>query len=320
MGVYDQMERWAVKLDPVGLLLWLLFGLDEDLIFSRWLETQSPGGPGDPERRSDLVAEFVSRNGRQPPWACVIEAQGQREADLLARLLEYLFRLYRELRHGPHGQDRYLMMGAILNLEDYEQAGTLSMVPPVAGGAIGLKNAVWVRNVRLEKAAVVLAQIAAGATARCILVWVPMMIGGAEPGIMAEWRRLAGEEPNPLMRANYAVLARVFAEKAGRAEAWRHGLEGNNMEESPILTEWQQEATERGLQRGLQQGQLLSSRAAVVRVLRNRFAGPPPADLQEAIDRQNDIAELERWLDLAVAKPSVEEFRAAISTPPGQGN
>ena len=37
-NIYDKAARKAIKLNPYGLLLWLLIGLDLDLRFTRWAE------------------------------------------------------------------------------------------------------------------------------------------------------------------------------------------------------------------------------------------------------------------------------------------
>src|SRR5947209_243485 len=98
MARYDEAERYAIKrLNPRGFLLWLLAGLDPDLVFKRWLETQVAPLPGEPPLRSDCVAEFVSASGSQPPWACLVEAQGQPQAYFSVRVLSYLTVLHEEL-------------------------------------------------------------------------------------------------------------------------------------------------------------------------------------------------------------------------------
>jgi len=112
MNVYDQAARFAVKLDADGFLRWLLSGMDADMRFRGWLDTQTVPMPGDPDRRCDTVAELAHGGGQAPPWAVVLEAQTRPDSDLPDRLLEYLARLRRELRHGPHGRDRYQLGAA----------------------------------------------------------------------------------------------------------------------------------------------------------------------------------------------------------------
>src|SRR5436309_98277 len=83
-------------------------------------------------------AELVSRSGTQPPWACLVEPQGQWEGSFLTRLLQYLLLLHDELRHGPHGQDRYLMMAGIVNVCEQPLQSALKWLPPGAPPGVGL--------------------------------------------------------------------------------------------------------------------------------------------------------------------------------------
>ena len=129
-NIYDQAGRFAVKLAPAGLLRWRLPRLDADLIFARWLETQNIPFPGEPDRRCDTVAEMVSVSGQQPPWAFVIELQTEPEPSMQERELEYVLGVRRQLRHGPHGRDKYLVGGLLFNLTGPAQSGRLDMVPP----------------------------------------------------------------------------------------------------------------------------------------------------------------------------------------------
>jgi hypothetical protein len=93
MNEYDPAARYAAKLDPPAFLSWLLAGLDPDLQFARWLDTQTIPFPGEPDRRCDTVAELVSASGTQPPWALVSEFQSRPDPDIGYRLLEYQGRL-----------------------------------------------------------------------------------------------------------------------------------------------------------------------------------------------------------------------------------
>ena len=129
-NVYDQAARFAAKLDALGFLRWLLATLAADLIFARWLDTQTIPFPGEADRRCDTVAEIVHAAGLAPPWAMVIEFQTRPDADMPYRLLEYLGRLGRERRHGPHGRDRYLLAAVVVNLTGTGETVSLEMVLP----------------------------------------------------------------------------------------------------------------------------------------------------------------------------------------------
>jgi hypothetical protein len=63
---------------------------------------------------------------------------------------------------------------------------------------------------------------------------------------------------------------------------------------------------------------LVTLRESVLRVLRGKFGEPLPADLSAAVAAQADAGELARWLDLAVAAATPEQFLAAVMPAPGQ--
>src|SRR5947199_8614987 len=111
MADLDQTARFALKLAPAEALRWLLPRLDADLTFRRWLDTETIAFPGEPQRRCDTVAELVSRSGQSSPWAVVLEVEARPRSTILARLLKYLARLLRKLRHGPYLRDRYQQAG-----------------------------------------------------------------------------------------------------------------------------------------------------------------------------------------------------------------
>src|SRR5262249_34212292 len=194
-------ERCAIRrLDPMGFLLWLLLGLDSDLVFSRWLDTQHAPFPGEPDRRCDCVAELVSQSHAQPPWACLVEPQGQWQTNFLSRAWQYVLMLHDELRHGPYGQDRYPMMAGIVDLCERPLPETICWLPPGTSGK-GLTAKVWMRHVYQESATETLDGIAAGTIARCVLVWVPLMVGGDREDVARRWREIASEEPDAGKRA-----------------------------------------------------------------------------------------------------------------------
>ena len=62
------------------------------------------------------MAELVSRSGQSPPWAVVIEVEARRRARMPERVLEYLSRVWRKLRHGPRRRDRYQVMAVLVYL------------------------------------------------------------------------------------------------------------------------------------------------------------------------------------------------------------
>jgi hypothetical protein len=195
------------------------------------------------------------------------------------------------------------MMAGILNLTEQPLPSSLQWLPPGAPPPVGMLAGVWVRNLYTESAAGTLADIEAGITARCLLAWIALMQGGDEEGIIQQWKRLVEQEEDRSLRATYAGLALVFAEKRQRGEVWRRALEGWDVQESPIVKQWQQKALERGV---------AAMRQSVVRVLQVQSKEALPSDILEAIDKQNDLDELVAWHDLALQAVSPDAFRAAI--------
>ncbi len=82
--------------------------------------------------------------------------------------------------------------------------------------------------------------------------------------------------PDLRVRAVYGGLALIFAELAGRTEAWGKALEGWNVRESQIVLEWQAEA----------------QRADLLRVLQCRFGLALPTDLAARTNAETDFDRL----------------------------
>jgi hypothetical protein len=136
MSKYNDAELHAIKeLNPQGYLDWQLPELDPDLVWYTWLESQVSPPQGVPFLRCDCVAGLRSQSGSQPPWACLIEAQAQPIPRMAVWVMVYLGLLHEDLRHGPHDQDRFQMMAAVLNLTDTTLSTSIDWVPPVKPAA-----------------------------------------------------------------------------------------------------------------------------------------------------------------------------------------
>jgi hypothetical protein len=299
---FDQGARYAAKLDPPGFLRWLLPGLTLSQTFHDWLDTRSIPFPGHPDRICDTVAAI--REAARPPvwWAVPIEFQTRSDALLFGRLLEYLGRLWLELRSPSRGSGRFQVAAAVVNLTGAGNTSRDMML-----GATSLRTCLGVveRNLRDEDAAATLTGIAAGQIARCLLPFIPLMRGGAEPGIIAEWKALAQAEFNVGRRSDYGGLALVFAELTDGRPLWKRALEGWNVEQSQQVLEWQAVAEKRGLVRGRAEAKV----EALLRVLHKRTQEAVPTDVQEAIRATEDFDQLDRWLDAAAEASSLAEFR-----------
>jgi len=294
----DQTARYVLKMAPAEAVRWLLPDLDPDLVFARWLDTETIAFPGEPGRRCDTVAELVSRGGRSAPWALVLEAEARPRSTILDRVLEYEARLLRKLRHGPHRRDRYLVAAAVIFLRGGRKDLKLQMRLP--GTDVELAATLRPMSLARESAAATLERIGRGELGRSILPWVPLMAGGDEATVVAEWVRLASDEPDVQRRADYPGLALVFADGAGRLPIWKQTLEGFDMWQSEVIREWKTA------------GRLDAQRNDLLLVLRERFQTEVPADLVQKIQQTLDLSVLTSWLSAALKVPSLDAFRSAM--------
>ena len=275
-------------------LRWLL-GRDAPLAFQGWLDTRTLPFPGEPDRTCDTVAELLDSTHGGRLWALVVEFQSEPEAAILDRLLEYMIRLRREVRHGSDRRVQYETAGALLNLTGPPQADVRDMVLPCTA-EVRLRFRPLIRTLRDDDAAATLRHIDAGSVGRCILPWIPLMHGGGDLGTMQVWKRLAELEKNSQLRSVFGSLALVFAELADHKIEWKQSLKGWNMRESTVVNEW------------IAEGQ----RETLLRFLHARFKVPVPEDVTAAIEVAADAQELNRWVDLAATADSLDAFRAAI--------
>ena len=284
MSRYNDAELHAIKeLDPQGFLNWQLPEPDPDLVWYTWLESQVSPPTGMPFLRCDCVAGLRSKSGTQPPWACLIEAQAQPIPHMGVWLLTYLGLLYVDLRSGPHDRDRFQMLAALLNLTDGILATDIDWMPPLRPDVIplgrhpfGHRSRFWVRNVRQEKAELTLEGITAGEIALCILVWVPLMAGGDDPQVLERWKQVALLQNEPHLRADYVVLALVFAELADRLAAWSAALKESNVNDSRVAQQWED--------KGIEKGRLVGKIQAYQEMLKHQPT--PEAELRARSDQE----------------------------------
>jgi hypothetical protein len=126
----------------------------------------------------------------------------------------------------------------------------------------------------------------------------------AEPANIAEWKRLAAEEPDSRSRSELGAVALVFAVLPGTDSVWRKAFEGWNMIECSIVNEWQDQARK--------EARIETRMEDLRRAIHLRFGMPVPADLEDQLAAIKSKAELNRWFDAAVTAPSLNAFRAAV--------
>lgn len=302
MNAYDQIVRYAAKADAAGFLRWLVPAFDPAPLLRGWLDTRTLPFPGEPDRVCDTVADLAHADDAAERWALVTEFQAEPNPEMLDRLLEYVARLRRELRHGPDRRGRYHVVAALVNLTGPPQPDTLEMALPA--DAAGLRLKVVVRTLRDEDAGATVAAIAAGTVTPILLVFVPLMRGGADPTIIERWKALALAEPDRLRRGMYGAFALILAGLADREVAWSAALEGWNVIESPVVEKWKAQWKAEGLVEGKRQD--------LLDILNARFPGTLPKPLTDAIAAQDDPDVLAGWLIKAAVAATLKEVRAAI--------
>jgi hypothetical protein len=274
---YDQASRYAARLDPIGLLRWLLPGLSPTVRFLRWLDTRNLPFPGERDRTGDLVACLDDPDHPGPPWALPVECQVEPDADMFGRLLEYLGALWRQQRPSAERGDRYQLGAAVVNLTG---TGTASRDFVLGGADTRVCLQVAECNLASRDAAATLEDIAAGKVARCVLAFIPLMRGGGEAGIIARWQELALQEPEERRRSDYGGLAVVFAELTAGASQWKEALKEWSMRQSQQVQEWRAEGKVQALQEALRG------------LLEQRF-GTLPEALLERIGTTDDLGRLQ---------------------------
>jgi hypothetical protein len=298
---YDQACRYAAKLDAVGLLTWLLREAPEELRFRTWLDTRTLPWPGDPERTCDTVA-WLGDADPAVEWAVPVEFCLEPDGEMFGRLLVYLGQLWSEKRPTDGRGEHFAVGAVVVNL-----TGRGRTSHDMALRKTGVRTVLQVaeRNLADEDGAAVLGQIAAGTLSPCLLPWIALMRGGDDVAIIAQWREIAGRQPER-RGSDYAGLAVVLAEAAGRRELWKEALEGFSVKDSQQVLEWIAEGEAKGEARGEARGQA----KALLRVLARRFPPGATAEMESAI-RAADLQRLEAWLDAAATADSLEAFRQA---------
>jgi hypothetical protein len=291
------------KARPGAFFTWRASALGRRWTFGGWLDTRGIAFPGEPDRTCDTVAEFISRDDPQRRAVVDVEFEAEPDADMLERLGEYAFRLRRERRYGPGQAGKYAVLSLLVNLTGAEQTHELNMVAEAWDDA-GLRLLVSQATLSQEDATQTLARIAAGELERWVLPWLPLLHGAAEPANLAEWLRLAAQEPDSRSRSDFGALALVFAELAGTGPMWRTALQGWNMRQSQQVLEWQEEARK--------EARVEQAREDLLQALELRFGAPVPADLAAAINAHENLQELKRWFVASQTTPSLDAFRAAV--------
>jgi hypothetical protein len=301
MGAFDQAARYAYRAEPESVTRRLLRNVSEPLAFRELMDTRTTPLPGERDRTADTVAALDDQAHPEQPWLLVVEFQAQHDPDKLDVSLVTAARMRADYRHGVDRQGKYKVLVGLVYLQGQCPESLLDMT--VSGGA-GTRHQPLVWNVAEDDAAAVLAEMAAGTLTWGLLFWIPLMKNGGDPGIIAEWRRLAAGVSSSRFRADLGRIALIFAEMAGCFAAWERALEDWDMTESQVVNRWIEQARE--------ERDLENARAYVLRALQRRFPGPLPAQVTDTLGMQPSLRLLQDWFDAAMTVNSVEEFIAIL--------
>jgi hypothetical protein len=120
-----------------------------------------------------------------------------------------------------------------------------------------------------------------------LLAWVPLMQRGQEKETAERWVRVCRDKLNDTDRRDAASLAVKFSELTDSDLIWKSVLEPIHMNESKFL---------RGVRRDVQCDNLM-------RVLRTKLSGDSLAAALARVAKQDDLAILSHWFDLALTLP-----------------
>src|SRR3954451_16617572 len=95
-NVYDQAARFVAKLDPPGILCWVLQLRPDALVFRRWLDTRLIPFPREPDRECDTVASIEDVRRGQVPWALLLEFQIAPDPLMFGRVTAHLGQVWLE--------------------------------------------------------------------------------------------------------------------------------------------------------------------------------------------------------------------------------
>jgi hypothetical protein len=298
MNDFDQASRFQVKRYPDAHLEWLFPRTAQVMRWARWLDSQSAPRPGEPDRRCDTIAELVHREGRTHPRALVIELFTLADAEALDRTVEYLWRFRRDLRHGPHGQDKYPFLAALIFLTGHCAERKVQADLPGEDDVVNtLRPRIW--ELARQDAVVFLDDVEQNRLSPALLGWAPLMKGGQTAETAARWDRLS-LRLGDTERRFAATLALTFSELTDSRPVWKPVLEAIVMNESIL---WREIRTKARVE---------ERRENLTRVLRTKLSGDALATAIARVEKQEDLAILSRWFDLSLTQ-SPEDLVAELA-------
>ena len=295
---FDQACRYLFRPFAVPLLAWLLRLAPERLDFVEWLDTRGLPWPGQPDRTCDTVTHLRDTAVGGVPWAVPVEFQCDPDPLMFGRGMVYLGNLWLDYRPTDLRGDRFEVGMIVVNLRG---RGRCSRRMNLTGTKLLTRLGVVECNLSGLSATKTLRRIEAGKAPAALLPWIPLFQGGDEPGIIAEWVRVAESQTDAELR-QVMPLAKVFADAVGCVDLWREALKGWDEMESQVVKEWTALAEQKGFK--------TSSVRTLLRLLR-RIRPDLPPDLEQAIQAVDDVPRLDAAIDSAVSSSTIEDFRRA---------
>jgi hypothetical protein len=304
MNEYDKAGRYLIKRDPPGFFRWLL--RRSDAPFHAWIDARRHALPDQGDLTNDLVAAFRVGDGFE---ALCVELQAASEGGSAPRLLlGYVPRLLTEPA-APGSLVLRAAGGAVVNLTGRAQPGGVEQRPTLAPRC-WLAGGIEQRTLRTEDAGATLDAIAAGAISRWLLAWLPLMRGGADPGIIEAARREALKEANKNDLGIVVGLTLTFATLADNYSVWNHGLEGIDVITSPYLEELREKVRALAREEGRAEGRAEAMREMVLSLGRGHFGKAASRKQKAQLNAVTDPAHLKRIFDNCLTVTSWDDLLA----------
>lgn len=297
MGVYDQAARYAAQAEPEALVARLRREIGLDLAFRRWLPTRSLPLPGGPDRDADLVAIADDPAAPNRPWLLIFEFQAQPDVAMTKVVhLEALVFLC-HTRDTDRTGGEFLPLPVFVYLTANHPLSGLAVRTPTGCGFVG-NPAVW--NIPGDSARETLSRVEAGEFPWGAMFWIPLMAGGDEENVVADWLRLRDKMVPERRRADVVSVALTFAELTGQRRSWERVMEGVTMTESALWNEI------------IQTGAMRELRKSLLRAIRFRFPAILTPDVERAIADQPNLDLLREWDEAIFTVNTAEEFLAVL--------
>ena len=333
IGDYDETMRYLARLDGQGLFEWLLRESMPDFDHVEWMDARLTTSPNLRFKRTgDLRARLRHRAGAARDCSMQLESQTRHEPGYAERLLEYQAIFYRQMVQERLG-DQLAAFTIYLTGDGPETLDTGH-----EGMPFGIRMNSGSKALRNEDAGAILTEIQAGATARIISAFVPLMQGGVDPAIIEQCKAAMAEVPEAWRRADLAAVALSFAPLTGRKQSWQNHFKGWNMEQSEFLRSWMNRGVEQGIQIGIQRGrqqgletgrqqgletgrqqgveqvvkrEASDHQAMLERILKQRFSKHADDQVLARVASETNLDVLKMWTEQAAVAKSWKAFRDA---------